>query len=79
MDVVYNRRACIGNGHGMTGRTGIRVWQEQRRRAGGAGRSLLRGIAMLAAMLLAACATARRQQRTDDRLARTGCWRFCRR
>lgn len=72
MDVVYNRRACIWNGRDMTGRTGIRIGQGRGASGERAWRSLFpRGTAMLAAALLAACATVP-PQRADDRLARTG-------
>jgi len=72
MDVVYNWPAYIGNGHDMTARTGIGIGQgrgvTRERHCHG---PLLRGIAMLAAMLLAGCATAP-AQRADDRPARMG-------
>jgi chorismate-pyruvate lyase len=55
----------------MTGRTGTRIGQGSGASRVRARRGLLRGITMLAAMLLAGCATAP-PQRTDDRLARTG-------
>ncbi len=72
MDVVYNRRACFGNGHDMTGRTGTRIGQGSSASRQRAWHGLLqRGIAMLTATLLAGCATAP-PQHADDRPARMG-------
>jgi len=55
----------------MTGRISTRIGQGSGASRERARHSLLRGIAMLAAMLLTACAGAP-PQRADDRLARTG-------
>jgi chorismate-pyruvate lyase len=70
--VAYNRCARIGEGHDMARRAGTRIGPGGGAKPDWGRHNLLAcGIAIVAAMLLAACATAP-PQRTDDRLARTG-------
>ena len=75
IDVVYNRRACMGMVD-MTGRTGIGFGAAAA--LGGRRRASCCAALRARAMLLAACATAPAQRRTIGSRAQV-CWRFCRR